>query len=121
MIKQANTLRERLKNAKNLLKNTYETTIIFEVVCGLNDKLPIDFFDTIKDARECIKGINEYYVENEGTGIKLFIRPIVVDDDSYEPLTEENLKYYSLDSDWVKTYKKEREEFLENLKNGIMS
>ena len=33
--------------------------------------------------------------------------PIVVDADSYELVTKENMVYYDLNSDWVKDFKKE--------------
>ena len=56
-----------------------------------------------------IKGINEQFVLDGGTRTKLYILPIVVDADSYEPVTEENMQYYDLNSDWVKDFKKERE------------
>lgn len=99
-----NTLRKRLKAAKELHKKTYETTIIYEIVCNLKDNLPIDIARDIDEAREIIKGINEYYIEYDGMGIRLLIRPVVVDNDSYEPVTEKNMMYYDLNSDWVKEH-----------------
>ena len=67
------------------------------------------WFDTIEEARECIKGINEQFVLDGETRTKLYILPIVVDADSYELVTKENMEYYDLNSDWVKDFKKERE------------
>lgn len=118
-----NTLRNRLKTAKQLLKSTYDTTLIFAVVCTPTSTFDdaIDFFQTIEEARECIKGINEEYILTSGRGVRMHILPTVVDADSYEPVTEENMNYYSLDSEWVKNFKKEMEDFRENLKNGIIS
>lgn len=106
------TLKERLKAAKYLQARTHETVIIFEVVTDLKDKLPIEMFKTIEEARECIKGINEEYIRMDGRGTKLYIRPIVVDNDSYEPVTEKNMMYYDLESEWVKNHIKEMGEIM---------
>ena len=65
------------------------------------------WFDTIEQARECIKGINEQFVLDGGTRTKLYILPIVVDTDSYELVTEENMQYYDKNSEWVKNFKEE--------------
>ncbi len=53
--------------------------------------------------------INEQFVLDGETRTKLYILPIVVDADSYELVTKENMEYYDLNSDWVKDFKKERE------------
>ena len=105
------TLRQRLKEAKELLSKTYDTTITYVLVCRKTDTFndAIDFFKTLEEARECIKGINEQFVLDGGTRTKLYILPIVVDADSYEPVTEENMQYYDKNSEWVKDFKKERE------------
>ena len=105
------TLRQRLKEAKELLSKTYDTTITYAVVCRKTDTFndAIDFFKTLEEARECIKGINEQFVLDGETRTKLYILPIVVDADSYELVTKENMVYYDLNSDWVKDFKKERE------------
>ena len=105
------TLRQRLKKAKELLSKTYDTTIGYVVVRKPTDTYEnaIKIFDTIEEARECIKGINEQFVLDGETRTKLYILPIVVDADSYELATKENMVYYDLNSDWVKDFKKERE------------
>lgn len=105
------TLRQRLKEAKQLLKSTYDTTITYVVVCKKTDTYDnaIDIFETLKDAKDCIKGINEQTMEECGWKTRLYILPIVVDADSYEPVTQENMQYYDLNSEWVKDFKKERE------------
>ena len=105
------TLRQRLKEAKQLLKSTYDTTITYVVVCRKTDTYgnAIDLFQTLEDAKDCIKGINEFTMEEYGWKNRLYILPIVVDADSYEPVTEENISYYNLNSEWVKEFKKERE------------
>ena len=105
------TLRQRLKEAKELLSKTYDTTITYVVVCKPTDTYEnaIEIFDTIEEARECIKGINKYTMEECGWKNKLYILPIVVDADSCELVTKENMEYYDLNSDWVKDFKKERE------------
>ena len=105
------TLRQRLKEAKQLLKSTYDTTITYVVVCKKTDTYDnaIDIFQNLEEARECIKGINEQFVLDGETRTKLYILPIVVDADSYELVTKENMEYYDLNSDWVKDFKKERE------------
>ena len=105
------TLRQRLKEAKELLSKTYDTTITYVVVCRKTDTFndAIDFFKTLEEARECIKGINEYTMEECGWKNRLYVLPIVVDADSYELVTKENMVYYDLNSDWVKDFKKERE------------
>lgn len=105
------TLRQRLKEAKELLSKTYDTTIIYAVVCRKTDTFndAFVFFKTLEEARECIKGINEQFVLDGETRTKLYILPIVVDADSYELVTKENMVYYDLNSDWVKDFKKERE------------
>ena len=105
------TLRQRLKEAKELLSKTYDTTITYVVVCKPTDTYEnaIEIFDTIEEARECIKGINEYTMEEYGWKNRLYVLPIVVDADSYELVTKENMVYYDLNSDWVKDFKKERE------------
>ena len=46
--------------------------------------------------------INEQFVLDGGTRTKLYILPIVVDADSYEPVTEESMQYYDKNSEWVK-------------------
>ena len=53
------TLRQRLKEAKQLLSKTYDTTITYVVVCKPTDTYEnvIEIFDTIEEARNCIKGI----------------------------------------------------------------
>jgi hypothetical protein len=96
------TLKERIKAAKELQARTFLTTTVYDVVCDLKDKLPIDRQRTIEEARVIIKGINEEYIRMDGRGIRLFIRPVVVDNDSYEPVTEENMQYYDLNSQFVK-------------------
>ena len=103
------TLRQRLKKAKELLSKTYDTTITYVVVCRKTDTFndAIDFFKTLEEARECIKGINEQFVLDGETRTKLYILPIVVDADSYEPVTEENMQYYDKNSEWVKNFKEE--------------
>ena len=105
------TLRQRLKEAKQLLKSTYDTTITYTVVCKRTDIFDdaIDIFETLEDARDCIKGINEQFVLDGGWATKLYILPVVVDADSYEQVTQENMQYYDLNSEWVKDFKKERE------------
>ena len=105
------TFKQKLKEAKQLLSKTYDTTITYVVVCKPTDTYEnaIEIFDTIEEARECIKGINEQFVLDGGTRTKLYILPIVVDADSYELVTKENMVYYDLNSDWVKDFKKERE------------
>ena len=101
------TLKERLKAAKELQARTHETMISYEVVCDLKDELPIDVARTIEEAREIISGINEEYIRIDGRGIKLFIRPVVIDNDSGEHVTEKNMMYYDLESEWVKNHIKE--------------
>ena len=105
------TLRQRLKEAKELLSKTYDTTITYVVVCRKTDTFndAIDFFKTLEEARECIKGINEYTMEECGWKNRLYVLPIVVCKDSYEEVTEENMQYYDKNSEWVKDFKKERE------------
>ena len=97
------TLRQRLKKAKELLSKTYDTTITYVVVCKPTDTYEnaIEIFDTLEQARECIKGINEYTMEECGWKNRLFVLPIVVDNDSYEEVTEENMQYYYKNSEWV--------------------
>ena len=103
------TLRQRLKEAKELLSKTYDTTITYVVVCKPTDTYEnaIEIFDTIEEARECIKGINEQFVLDGGTRTKLYILPIVVCKDSYEEVTEENMQYDDTTSEWVKNFKEE--------------
>lgn len=110
-LKNMSTLRQRLKEAKQLLKSTYDTTISYAVVCRKTDthENAIDIFQTLEDAKYCIKGINEQSMEDYGWKTRLYILPIVVDADSYEQVTEENMNYYDLNSEWVKEFKKERE------------
>lgn len=115
------TLKNRISEAKALLKRTYETVIIYEVVCSLSDEAAIEPCLTLQAARDCIKGINEECIRSTGSGIRLFIRPVVVDDDSFEPVTEKNMQYYDLNSEWVKEYKADMEQFRGNLKQGIIS
>ena len=105
------TLRQRLKEAKQLLKSTYDTTITYVVVCKKTDTYDnaIDIFQNLEDAKDCIKGINESTMEECGWKTRLYILPIVVDADSYEQVTQENIQYYDLNSEWVKDFKKERE------------
>ena len=105
------TLRQRLKKAKELLSKTYDTTIRYVVVRKPTDTYENAFviFNTIEEARECIKRINEQFVLDGETRTKLYILPIAVDADSYEPVTEENMQYYDKNSEWVKDFKKERE------------
>ena len=45
--------------------------------------------------------INEQFVLDGETRTKLYILPIVVDADSYEEVTEENMQYYYKNSEWV--------------------
>ena len=103
------TLRQRLKEAKELLSKTYDTTITYVVVCRKTDTFndAIDFFKTLEEARECIKGINEYTMEECGWKNRLYVLPIVVCKDSYEEVTEENMQYYDKNSEWVKNFKEE--------------
>ena len=103
------TFKQKLKEAKQLLSKTYDTTITYVVVCKPTDTYEnaIEIFDTIEQARECIKRINEQFVLDGGTRTKLYILPIVVDADSYEPVTEENMQYYDKNSEWVKNFKEE--------------
>lgn len=103
------TLKQRLKEAKQLLKSTYDTTITYAVVCRKTDthENAIDWFKTLEEARECIKGINEYTMEEYDWKGRLYILPIIVDADSYEPVTEENMQYYDNNSEWVKNFKEE--------------
>lgn len=117
------TLRQRMKEAKQLLKSTYETVITYAVVCRPTDtfKDAIDIFKTLEEARDCIKGINEQFVEDGYDRTRLYILPTVVDDDSYEPVTSENMMYYDLNSQWVKEYREDMEGFRNNLKLGIIS
>lgn len=107
------TLRQRLKEAKQLLKSTYETVITYAVVCRPTDTFDdaIDIFQSLEEARDCIKGINEQFIEDGGWATKLYILPVVVDADSYEPVTSENMMYYDLNSEWVKEHRKEMEAF----------
>jgi len=106
-----NTLKKRISEANALLKRTFQTVVIYEVVCSLSDELPIEPCLTLQAARDCIKGINEEYIRTTGSGIRLFIRPVVVDDDSFEPVTEKNMQYYDLNSKWVQDYKEELEHY----------
>ena len=97
------TLRQILKEAKELLSKTYDTTIIYAVVCRKTDTFndAFVFFKTLEEARECIKGINEYTMEECGWKNRLYVLPIVVGKDSYDEVTEENMQYYDKNSDWV--------------------
>jgi|GEM_PF-4702411 len=117
------TLRQRLKEAKQLLKSTYDTTITYAVICRPNDTFDnaIDIFKTLKEARDCIRGINEQYVEDGYGATRLYILPTVVDADSYELVTKENMNYYDLNSEWVKGFKTDMDNFKNNLQQGIIS
>lgn len=107
------TLNQRLSEANILLSKTYETVITYAVVCRKTDtyKDAIEIFETLEDARSCIKGINEQFIEDEGFKTRLYILPVVVDNDSYEQVTEDNMYYYDLQSEWVINLKKEQEKW----------
>lgn len=97
------TFKQKLKEAKQLLSKTYDTTITYVVVCKPTDTYEnaIEIFDTLEQARECIKGINEYTMEEYGWKNRLYVLPIVVGKDSYEEVTEDNMQYCDKNSEWV--------------------
>ena len=105
------TFKQKLKEAKQLLSKTYDTTITYVVVCKPTETYEdaIEIHDTLEDAKCYIKDLNEFTLKEEGWKFRLYILPIVVDADSQEPVTEENMQYYDKNSDWVKDFKKERE------------
>lgn len=107
------TLKQRLSDANVLLSKTYETTITYAVVCRKTDTYnnAIELFDSLKDAQNCIKGIQETTMDEEGWKNRLYILPVVVDNDSYEEVTKENMSYYDLQSEWVINLKKEQEKW----------
>jgi alanine racemase len=103
------TFKQKLKEAKQLLSKTYDTTITYAIVCRKTDTYEdaIEIHDTLEDAKCHIKDLNEFTLKEEGWKFRLYILPIVVDADSYEPVTEENMQYYDKNSEWVKNFKEE--------------
>lgn len=76
------TLRQRLKDINKLKRETFLTDIVYYVMTDLSDELPIEVTHSLLSAREVIRGINEYYKEHTGSGIRLFIKPVLIDDDT---------------------------------------
>jgi hypothetical protein len=99
------TLKERLKKANELKNKTFQTVIIYWVCCEVSDTLPIDLFKTIEESRECIKGISNEYKKIDGRGIKMYIVPKLVDDDTFEDVTDENFHLYDNNGQFVKELK----------------
>jgi len=69
----------RLKRAKELQAKNQDCSIVYDIVCSLSDELPIECTTTIEEAREHIAAVNEEYLRIDGCGIRLFIRPMVID------------------------------------------
>ena len=93
-------LKEMKQNTLQLLKETEGTAICWEVSCEYdldkwNDNI-IEVCETEEEAINMVKGMAE-------EGCELFYRPVVIDNDSGETVTFQNLHYYKKDSYFVKT------------------
>jgi hypothetical protein len=95
------TLVDYKNEAIALIKETFETVICWEVSCfDINDlkfdKGVIELCRTENEAKKLVKEMKK------DTGVKLYYKPFVVDNDSYIKVTPENMKYYDKKGAFVK-------------------
>jgi hypothetical protein len=98
------TLLDYKNEATELKKATFETVIVWEVSCfDINDVLfnegVIESFRTEKEAKKLVDAMKK------DTDAELYYKPIVVDNDSYIKVTQENMKYYDKNGEFVKQLK----------------
>jgi hypothetical protein len=95
-----NYLREQIEIAKQLLKDTEGTQLCWEISSNYNqDKWSANVLDVFRTEEEAQNMVSELAKE----GCEIFYRPIVIDSDSGETVTFQNLHYYKKGSYFVKS------------------
>ena len=113
------TIKQRIVQANKLLNATYGTIIIYNVATNTqSDDSIIEVCRTLQEAKDVITGLNDEYKRIDGCGIRLYIIPQIIDADSGELVTEQNMMYYNHNSEWVKNFKKEQQKYNAISPNG---
>ena len=96
-------LKEMIENANQLLKDTQGTQLCWEVSLEYSldkwDKNVINTHRTENQAQKNVEGLKK-------DGVEAFYRPIVIDSDSGETVTFQNLHYYKNGGYFVKSLNK---------------
>ena len=91
---------EQKEICKQLLKDTEGTQLCWEVSCDY-EKFDINIIEILKNEQECKEMLKDWAEDEETKDCELFYRPIVIDDDSGEAVTFQNLHYYKKDSFFI--------------------